>query len=320
MSSLLRKRIIPGRPAPGRTWLGALAVVALLSTVLSLVAAAKTGPADTTALRATAAHAAAAQRSAATTAAQAPAKAPARKVSTTSTKTRSSSALAGAMTTGTTKTVAIMNYAFSPAELNVEVGDTVTWTNMDTAPHTVTVTSGPVKFASANLAKGQTFSYTFTTAGTYSYYCAVHPDMVAKVVVSGTSTTPTPTPTPTPTDPPMPMPSACGGLESAVDVFLQHFYAAHLQPSLLQQVTDALSIDQYAKTHTVLIENMLAPLVGGAQSAVDVFLQHVYAAHLETSPTEQVSQALALDQYVKTHTVMIENMVKPLVGGGVTSC
>ena len=118
----------------------------------------------------------------------------------------------------------------------------------------------------------------------------------------------------------MPMPSACGGLDAAVDAFMQHFYAAHLETSLTQQVKDALSVDQYVKTHTVLIANMLEPLLGGAQSAVDVFLQHVYAAHLETSPTQQVADALALDQYVKTHTVMIENMVKPLLGGDVTSC
>ena len=152
----------------------------------------------------------------------------------------------------------IQNYKFSPAALTVAVGDTVKWTNMDTAPHTVTVTSGPVKFNSGNLAKGESFSYTFTKAGTYAYYCAVHPDMTAKVTVTGsTPTTPTPTPTtpkpttpvpttptpttPTPTMPPMGGGDACTGLDSTVDAFLQHFYAAHLETSLGQQVTDALT-------------------------------------------------------------------------------
>ena len=56
----------------------------------------------------------------------------------------------------------IMNYAYTPASLKVSVGDTVTWTNMDTAPHTVTVTSGPVKFNSGTSQKGESFTYTFT--------------------------------------------------------------------------------------------------------------------------------------------------------------
>ncbi len=208
------------------------------------------------------------------------------------------------------------------------MGDTVKWTNMDTAPHTVTVTSGPVKFNSGNLAKGQSFSYTFTKAGKYSYYCAVHPDMTASVTVTGSTTTPTPTPTtptpttpapttptpttPTPTMPPMGGDDVCTGLESTIDAFMQHVYAAHLETSLGQQVTDALNLDQYLKTHLILVENMLKPLLGGVQSTLDTFLQHVYAAHLETSLGQQVTDALAIDQYVKTHTVLVENMLKPL--------
>ncbi|EWM11302.1 plastocyanin/azurin family copper-binding protein [Kutzneria sp. 744] len=61
--------------------------------------------------------------------------------------------------------VDIKNYAFSPASITVSVGDTVTWTNEDTAPHTVTVSAGPVTFASPTLQQGQTFSYTFAKAG-----------------------------------------------------------------------------------------------------------------------------------------------------------
>jgi plastocyanin len=300
-------------------WLGAVVVAGLLSTVVSLTAAGKADPAGTAGLT-TAAARTSASRSVAAPAAATHA-APARAVTSRTSATTAASA-------GTTKTVAIKNYAFSPSSLTIAVGDTVTWTNEDTAPHTVTVTSGPVTFNSGNLAKGQSFSYTFTVAGTYSYYCAVHPDMVGQVVVTGTTPTPSPAPSPSPSpapapspDPmPMPAPSACGGLQASVDAFMQHFYAAHLQTSLVQQLTDALSVDQYTKTHTVLVENMLKPLVGGAQSALDVFLQHVYAAHLETSPTQQVSDALALDRYIKTHTVLVENMVKPLVGGDLSSC
>jgi hypothetical protein len=113
---------------------------------------------------------------------------------------------------------------------------------------------------------------------------------------------------------------ACVGLNSAVDAFMAHFYAAHLETSPGQQVADALSLDQYATTHLVLVENMVKPLVGGGSAALDVFLQHVYAAHLETSPGQQVADALAVDQYALTHTVMIADMVKPLAGTDVSSC
>jgi len=250
--------------------------------------------------------------------------------------TAASAATATSTTTkaAATKQVMIENYKFTPASLTVAVGDTVKWTNMDTAPHTVTVTSGPVKFNSGNLSKGQSFSYTFKTPGTYSYYCAVHPDMTAKVTVTGSGTTPTPTPTtptPKPTDTPTPTPTptmppmgggddVCTGLDSTVNVFLQHLYAAHLETSVGQQVTDALSLDQYLKTHLVLVENMLKPLLGGVQSTLDTFLQHVYAAHLETGVGQQVTDALAINQYVKTHTVLVENMIKPLVGEDLSSC
>jgi plastocyanin len=250
-------------------------------------------------------------------------------------------------TAASTHTVMIKGYAYSPASLTVNVGDTVTWTNMDTAPHTVTVTSGPEKFASANLAKGESFSFTFSKAGTYAYYCAVHPDMKATVTVAGTAPAPAPTPTPTthptpaptptatptthptpaptptatttptPTSTPMPMPSSeCTGAEAAADVFLQHFYAAHLEISPLEQVLQALDVDPYTKTHTVLIANMIAPLVGGSEDTLDVFLQHVYAGHLGESPTQQVADIADLDQYVKTHTVLIGNMLAPLSGSG----
>ena len=49
-------------------------------------------------------------------------------------------------------------------------------------------------------------------------------------------------------------------------------------------------------------------------------MQHVYAAHLETAPGQQVADALAVDQYVKTHTVLVENMIKPLAGTDLSSC
>lgn len=80
-------------------------------------------------------------------------------------------------------TVQIENYAYSPSSITVNVGDTITWTNDDTAPHTVTTSSGPQSLSSPYLSKGQSWSFTFTEPGTYSYYCAVHPYMRAQVIV-----------------------------------------------------------------------------------------------------------------------------------------
>jgi amicyanin len=79
--------------------------------------------------------------------------------------------------------VQMANYAFAPASITVNEGDTITWTNQDAAPHTVTTTSGPQSLNSPYLSKGQSWSYTFSVPGTYEYYCTVHPDMRARVVV-----------------------------------------------------------------------------------------------------------------------------------------
>lgn len=90
----------------------------------------------------------------------------------------------GPVTPVSSNAVAIKNFAFAPAALIVKVGTTVTWTNQDTDDHTVTSqgSGGPLK--SVALGTGQTFSYTFTKAGTYSYYCTIHPFMTATVTVT----------------------------------------------------------------------------------------------------------------------------------------
>lgn len=75
--------------------------------------------------------------------------------------------------------VMMMNYAYSATTLTVRVGDTITWTNHDDAPHDV-VAGG---FRSPLLQKGQSWTFTVSAAGTYPYYCSVHPDMRAQVVV-----------------------------------------------------------------------------------------------------------------------------------------
>src|SRR2546427_588419 len=72
---------------------------------------------------------------------------------------------------------------FSPANLTVKVGKTVTWVNKDTVTHTVT-SDGSSLFDSGFMPTGATFQFTFTTAGTYPYYCTVHPFMKGTIVVT----------------------------------------------------------------------------------------------------------------------------------------
>ncbi len=77
--------------------------------------------------------------------------------------------------------IEIKNNMF-PANVDVGVGSKVTWTNQDLAPHTVSsMHGGPLK--SSNFGKGESYSYTFTTAGSFMYICNVHPDMKGTVTV-----------------------------------------------------------------------------------------------------------------------------------------
>ena len=76
--------------------------------------------------------------------------------------------------------VHIDNFTFQPAELTVKTGTTVTWTNRDDIPHTI-VSAG--KFRSKALDTDNTFSFTFTTAGDYKYFCSLHPHMTGTIVV-----------------------------------------------------------------------------------------------------------------------------------------
>jgi plastocyanin len=82
---------------------------------------------------------------------------------------------------GASADVKIDNFSFGPQTLTVSVGTTVVWTNRDDIPHTVVSTDGV--FKSKVRDTDEKFSYTFTKAGTYPYFCSVHPKMTGKVVV-----------------------------------------------------------------------------------------------------------------------------------------
>ena len=81
----------------------------------------------------------------------------------------------------TTYNINIENFSFSKNSISIKKGDTVVWTNKDSAPHTVTGMNGGIN--SGTLGLGQSYSYTFTTAGTWSYLCHFHPSMTGKIIV-----------------------------------------------------------------------------------------------------------------------------------------
>lgn len=89
-------------------------------------------------------------------------------------------------TTTSPNTVNIQNMAFNPSSLTVPVGTTVKWVNMDSTTHTVTSDTGV--FNSGNLNNGQSFSYTFSQAGTFPYHCSIHTNMHGTITVSSAAT------------------------------------------------------------------------------------------------------------------------------------
>jgi plastocyanin len=89
--------------------------------------------------------------------------------------------------------VEIVDFAFEPAELTIEAGATVTWTNLDVVEHTATATDG--SWDTGLLEQGESGSITFTTPGTYDYLCTPHPSMTGRIVVVAASQ-PSPTPAP----------------------------------------------------------------------------------------------------------------------------
>jgi plastocyanin len=76
--------------------------------------------------------------------------------------------------------------SYNPNPIEIKVGDTVTWINNDSSPHTVTSSSndGSITFDSDVLRRGEMFSFTFDKEGQYPYLCTLHPSMVGTVVVS----------------------------------------------------------------------------------------------------------------------------------------
>ena len=78
--------------------------------------------------------------------------------------------------------ISIDNFTFNPQSLTVKAGTTVTWTNKDDIPHGIAATNNAFKRSQA-LDTDDSYSFTFTTPGTYQYFCYVHPHMTGTIVV-----------------------------------------------------------------------------------------------------------------------------------------
>jgi plastocyanin len=87
---------------------------------------------------------------------------------------------------GQTSTVSIDNFTFGPQTLTVKAGTNVTWTNKDDIPHGIASANNAFKRSQA-LDTDDSFSFTFTTPGTYQYFCYLHPHMVGSIVVEATT-------------------------------------------------------------------------------------------------------------------------------------
>jgi plastocyanin len=89
-----------------------------------------------------------------------------------------------ASTPTATNSVTIKDFAFSPASITVKKGTAVTWINQDSVAHTITETDGQDGPKSQDLASGQSYSFTYNTAGTFKYDCSIHTNMTGTVTVT----------------------------------------------------------------------------------------------------------------------------------------
>lgn len=79
-----------------------------------------------------------------------------------------------------TNVITIDNFTFAPKELTVAVGTTIKWVNHDDIPHTVV--EKKTTFRSKALDTDDSYSFTFTSAGTFDYFCSLHPHMVGQII------------------------------------------------------------------------------------------------------------------------------------------
>lgn len=105
-------------------------------------------------------------------------------MSTMPTNNTNNSSNKSSETPSATDKVSIKDFAFSPASITVTKGTTVTWTNNDTTAHTVVENDGKDGPNSSDVKPGDSYTFTFSQAGTYQYHCSLHPQMTGTVTVT----------------------------------------------------------------------------------------------------------------------------------------
>jgi plastocyanin len=205
--------------------------------------------------------------------------------------------------------VPIKDNAYTPQTLTVKLGEVVQWTNLDADPHTVTTTHAPVAFDSGVFKKDQSFSYTFTTPGTYTYYCAVHPDMVGEIKVldkDGKEVA-----NPAPAKPSNPIAQLLAPiLPSSAQPASMHMPHADTPPG------DGMSgmNQDSAPTSTSPAPYPYAPAADPVSGATDPFVAHLQAAHLNKGPGQQVQDIAQFDFWLKTHEALFRQMLEYEIG------
>lgn len=195
-------------------------------------------------------------------------------------------------------TVTIQNFTFSPAQLTINVNDTVTWTNADFTTHTSTSTSAPGSWDSGGIPPGQSFTPSpnpFTMPGTYSYVCTLHLGMTGRIIVqesTGPTATLTRTSTPTATvlatSTPTATATATGGLVACnprprVRVAVAPGNPGRLEVTITATTNPGSVPNRLRRLRFTSMTNARIDVPGGPQDATGAFVVTL------TSPVEEIS-------------------------------
>lgn len=191
---------------------------------------------------------------------------------------------------GATVTVASIDFRFDPESQTVNVGDAVRWTFAGD-PHTVT--SGPPgapdgRFESGIKSPGGSFQLTFTSAGTFPYYCQIHPEQMFGTIVVGAGATPTPEPTaaPTPklTAAPTPKPTAAPPSEPTARPTSAPTAATTAAPTLPPTATPGVA-SSTPRTDAPSLSPTSAPATAPIKTSAAATLAPAAGARLSPVPT-----------------------------------
>ena len=183
-------------------------------------------------------------------------------------------AVTGASQTASTVTraVAIKATAFSPANITINTGTVVKWTNRDTKDHQVVANNG--SFASAVIKPGKSYSHTFNTAGTYRYHDALHPALTGRIIVKG------------------PAPAVTIGAALPI---LDYGHSTHISGAISSKATGQ-TVTVWAQPYGQASQVQIATLLTGANGVWDLVVKPTllttYSAHWKAAVSQQIGVQL----------------------------